>query len=96
MLGVCVDTCHVFAAGYELGHSGYEATVDALRVWSASIRYGFFTSMIRKESWAAGWTAMNISAKGAIGLAGFKNLLNDKRFAGSANDPRDSQKVKPG
>lgn len=32
LLGVCVDTCHVFAAGYELRTAdGYEATVAALK-----------------------------------------------------------------
>ena len=38
--------------------------------------------MIQRRASAAGSTGMSISVKGAIGLDGFRNLLNDRRFAG--------------
>ncbi|MCH7897237.1 MAG: deoxyribonuclease IV, partial [candidate division NC10 bacterium] len=31
-VGICMDTCHIFAAGYEIrGRAGYEQTIDVLR-----------------------------------------------------------------
>lgn len=83
LLGVCVDTCHVFAAGYELRTAdGYEATVAALvsSVGLDKIRF-FHLNDSRKELGSRVDRHEHIG-KGAIGLGGFKNLLNDKRFAG--------------
>ena len=61
-LGVCFDTCHVFAAGYALGTpKEYEATMAAFDrlVGLAASRH--FTSTTAAASGAAGSTATNTS-----------------------------------
>ncbi len=81
LLGVCVDTCHVFAAGYELrSTSGYEATVDALERLIGLDKIRFFHLNDSKSELGSKVDRHEHIGKGAIGLAGFKNLLNDKRF----------------
>lgn len=81
-LGVCFDTCHAFAAGYDFSQpAGYSA------MWAE------FQDLIGLDRLQA--VHLNDSKKGlgsrvdrhehiglgAIGLAGFRQLLNDPRFA---------------
>jgi deoxyribonuclease-4 len=57
-VGVCFDTCHVFAAGYELRDlEGFEVTVSAFDEIVGLDR-------INRKVWAAGWIAMRTSVKG--------------------------------
>lgn len=83
LLGVCVDTCHIFAAGYELSTvDGYEATVAALVSSVGLDKIRFFHLNDSKKELGSRVDRHEHIGKGAIGLAGFKNLLNDNRFAG--------------
>ncbi len=82
-LGVCLDTCHVFAAGYELRTvEGYAATMSAfdriiglerLKVLHLNDSRGELGS--RKDRHAH-------IGQGQIGLAGFRHIVNDPRLAG--------------
>jgi deoxyribonuclease-4 len=82
-IGVCVDTCHVFAAGYDLRtDDGYEALVasaaacvglERVRCWHLNDSVGDLGS--RRDRHAH-------IGHGAIGAAGFRRLLHDPRFAG--------------
>jgi deoxyribonuclease IV len=82
LVGVCVDTCHIFAAGYELrSTSGYEATVGALERVVGLNKIRFFHLNDSKKELGSRVDRHEHIGKGVIGLAGFKNLLNDKRFA---------------
>jgi deoxyribonuclease-4 len=84
-LGVCFDTCHAFAAGYELRTpDGYEATLDAfeaqiglarLRLLHLNDSEGGLGSRVDRHG--------HIGA-GALGCDGFARLLNDSRLAGLA------------
>ncbi|MFO0841498.1 MAG: deoxyribonuclease IV [Gemmataceae bacterium] len=82
-LGVCFDTCHVFAAGYDLSTAlGYEATM------------GHFDDVVGLKRIRA--FHVNDSAKplgsrvdrhahigrGKLGVEAFRLLVNDPRFAG--------------
>lgn len=83
LLGVCLDTCHLFAAGYELRTpAGYEATIAALdgTVGLAAVRFLHLNDS--KKGLASRVDRHEHIGKGEIGLAGFANLLNDSRFAG--------------
>lgn len=83
LLGVCVDTCHIFAAGYELRSTeGYQATVAALErtVGLGNIQL-FHLNDSKKERGSRVDRHEHIG-QGAIGLEGFRNLLGDPRFAG--------------
>jgi deoxyribonuclease-4 len=78
-----VDTCHIFAAGYELRTpDGYEAMVGALESFVGLDKVRFFHLNDSKKELGSRVDRHEHIGKGAIGLAGFKNLLNDKRFAG--------------
>lgn len=82
-LGVCLDTCHVFAAGYELRTpGGYAATMgefdrvvglEQLKAVHLNDSKGDLGS--RKDR-------HNHIGKGYIGLEGFRHILNDARLAG--------------
>ena len=82
-LGVCLDTCHVFAAGYELRTpGGYAATMgefdrvvglEQLKAIHLNDSKGDLGN--RKDR-------HNHIGKGYIGLEGFRHILNDARLAG--------------
>jgi deoxyribonuclease-4 len=82
-LGVCLDTCHVFAAGYELRTpAGYAATMAAFDdvvglEWLLALHLNDCQSALgaRKDRHAH-------IGQGSIGLEGFRHLLNDPRLAG--------------
>ncbi|PWB73412.1 deoxyribonuclease IV, partial [candidate division GN15 bacterium] len=81
-VGVCMDSCHVFAAGYDLiDPAGYKKTMksfddiiglDKLKVIHLNdSKKGLGSKVDRHEH----------IGKGAIGLEGFRNIVNDKRLA---------------
>lgn len=81
-LGVCLDTCHVFAAGYDLrGASGYAKTIAEfdsviglanLKVIHANdSKKGFGSRVDRHEHLGAG----------EIGIGAFARFVNDPRLA---------------
>ena len=81
-LGVCLDTCHVFAAGYDLRTpDAYERTmgefdakvgVDRLKVVHCNDSQKDLGSKVDRHA--------NLG-KGKIGLEAFRFLVNDPRFA---------------
>ncbi len=81
-LGVCLDTCHLFAAGYELRtEDGYQATIATLErtVGLAAVR---FVHLNDSKKGLGSWVDRHEHiGKGEIGLGGFANFLNDRRFA---------------
>jgi deoxyribonuclease-4 len=82
LLGVCIDTCHLFAAGYELRTAeGYEATIVALDSTVGLGRVRFVHLNDSKKELGSRVDRHEHIGKGAIGLEGFKNLLNDSRLA---------------
>jgi len=81
-IGICIDTCHLFAAGYDLRtEAGYaramaecEATVGRRRVLALHLndaRAPFGSGLDRHEH----------IGRGFLGIATFRRLLNDRRFA---------------
>jgi deoxyribonuclease-4 len=81
-LGVCFDTCHVFAAGYDIRkRSGYEAVMDEfdrlvglhkIRAFHLNDARGTVGSHLDRHAHIG---------KGGLGYAPFAMLLNDERFA---------------
>jgi len=81
-LGVCVDTCHIFAAGYDIRSTkSYDATIAELDQQVGLERVKFFHLNDSKKELGSRVDRHEHIGKGAIGLSGFKNLLNDPRFA---------------
>ncbi len=81
-VGVCVDTCHVFAAGYDLTtEDGYERTVAELdRVVGLAHVRAFHLNDSKKPLGCRVDRHEHIG-EGAMGLAPFRLLVNDARFA---------------
>jgi len=80
-LGVCFDTCHVFAAGYNLTDaSGYRAT---MRQFDATVGLRkievFHLNDSRRECGSRIDRHAHIG-HGRMGLDGFRALLGDRRF----------------
>lgn len=81
-LGVCLDSCHLFAAGYPLGDpEGYNQTMEALddavglgtvRVWHLNDSKREFGARVDRHAGIG---------MGLMGLEPFRNILNDPRFA---------------
>jgi deoxyribonuclease-4 len=87
-LGVCLDTCHLFAAGYDVRTpQGYAATIDELDsviglarvkcIHMNDSKCPLGSRVDRHEHIGKG-----LIGKGLIGKSGFANFLNDPRFAG--------------
>lgn len=81
-IGVCLDTCHIFAAGYPIiDPADYKATIkkfdgtvglDKLRVMHLNdSKKGLGSKVDRHEH----------IGKGEIGLEGFRNIVNDRKLS---------------
>jgi deoxyribonuclease-4 len=81
-LGVCVDTCHIFAAGYDIRTlSAYTQTLEEFDRLVGVERIKFFHLNDSKQKLASRVDRHEHIGQGAIGLDGFRSLLNDPRFA---------------
>src|SRR5688572_2551615 len=80
-LGVCVDTCHIFAAGYPLGtEKEYKATMRAL---DKSVGLKLVKAFHVNDSLKPLGSRVDRHAhigKGMIGKEAFRFLVNDSRF----------------
>ncbi len=84
-VGVCLDTCHAYAAGYDIATSaGYKAFMDevereigraAVKVWHLNDSKGKLGSHIDRHTHIG---------QGEIGETGFRMILNDPRWDGIA------------
>ncbi len=81
-VGVCVDTCHVFAAGYDIAtEDGCARTLEDLdRVVGLGHVRAFHLNDSKKGLGSRVDRHEHIG-QGALGLAAFRFLLNDSRFA---------------
>lgn len=80
-IGVCLDTCHLFAAGFDIRKP--EAYADTMK------RFGDTVGILQLKAWHLNDSKNPLGShvdrhehigKGKIGRAGFKNLLNDPRW----------------
>jgi len=81
-VGVCLDTCHVHVAGYDIvSDDGYMETMllvrdtvgfEAVKVWHCNDAKAAFGSKLDRHEHIG---------EGTIGPAAFKRLLHDDRFA---------------
>lgn len=81
-VGICFDTCHVFAAGYDIRtRAGYERTVDEMARYVGLENVGAFHLNDSKKDLGSRVDRHEHIGKGRIGLDAFGFLLNDARFA---------------
>ena len=82
-LGVCLDTCHLFAAGYDLRTcSTYKATFQEFDAIVGLDRVKAFHLNDSKKSLGSRVDRHENIGKGELGLEPFRFLLNDPRFTG--------------
>jgi len=81
-MAVCIDTCHIFAAGYELRtEAGYEQTFREFDDIVGISRLAAFHVNDSKKEFGSHVDRHEQIGKGAIGVEGFSFLMNDERFA---------------
>lgn len=81
-LRVCVDTCHIFAAGYDIiSPEAYEKTIEEFDKAVGINMIAFFHLNDSKKDLGSRVDRHTHIGEGYIGLEGFRNLLNDPRFA---------------
>ncbi|MFO0908949.1 MAG: deoxyribonuclease IV [Isosphaeraceae bacterium] len=82
-LGVCVDTCHIFAAGYSLETAEqYDETLSELdrAVGLRRVRVWHLNDSLREQGSRVDRHAG--IGRGRMGLAPFRHVVNDPRFHG--------------
>jgi deoxyribonuclease-4 len=81
-LGVCIDTCHLFAAGYPLTtRDEYESTIGQIQRTVGLSRVKAFHLNDSKKPLGSRVDRHEHIGKGHLGLEPFRHLLNDPRFA---------------
>jgi deoxyribonuclease-4 len=82
-VGLCLDTCHLFAAGYELRTpAGYEAAMRELDLTLGIDRVRAIHLNDSKSGLGSRVDRHTHIGEGALGTAAFRLLLNDARFRG--------------
>jgi deoxyribonuclease-4 len=81
-LGVCVDSCHIFAAGYPLSsRDDYQATFDQFDAIVGLKWIRAFHLNDSKRELGSRVDRHEHIGKGHLGREAFRNILNDPRFA---------------
>lgn len=80
-VGVCIDTCHAFAAGYDL--SSEEACERTFAEFEESVGFRYLRGMHLNDSMKPMGSRVDRHqslGEGTIGLAAFRYIARDKRF----------------
>jgi deoxyribonuclease-4 len=81
-VGICIDTCHIFAAGYEIRTAdGYEKMVEEVDRFVGIDNVGVFHLNDSKKGLGSRVDRHQHIGEGELGLEPFRLLLNDPRFA---------------
>jgi len=82
-LGVCLDTCHLFAAGHDIASPrGYEATLRDLDRTLGMARVRAVHLNDAKKGLGSRLDRHAPVGEGCLGLPAFRRLVNDSRFRG--------------
>jgi deoxyribonuclease-4 len=92
-VGICLDTCHVFAAGYDIrDDTGYAATMESFDEAIGFDRLKVFHFNDSKKGLGSHVDRHTHIGEGEIGLDAFRMIVNDERFAnhpGILETPKD-------
>lgn len=93
-VGVCFDTCHIFAAGYDIrDDAGYAATMQSFDETIGLQRLHVFHFNDSKKGLGSHVDRHAHIGEGEIGLDAFRAIVNDERFAnhpGILETPKDA------
>ncbi len=81
-LGVCLDTCHIYSAGYDFGsEEGYRRVIDEFEREIGLKNLCLFHLNDSKAKLGSRIDRHTHIGEGNIGLKGFSNFLNDPLFS---------------
>jgi deoxyribonuclease-4 len=81
-VGVCLDTCHLFAAGYDLRRrEGYEAAMESCARLIGLRRVRAFHLNDAKSPLGSGLDRHEKIGAGRLGTGAFRLLMSDRRFS---------------
>ncbi len=81
-VGVCIDTCHVFSAGYDIStEEGYERTIGELDDVIGLSHVQAFHLNDSKKPLGCRVDRHEHVGQGKLGLETFRRIVNDSRFA---------------
>ena len=81
-IGVCVDTCHIFVAGYDITtKKGYKKTFETFNKLVGLDKLKVFHINDSKKELGSRVDRHEHIGKGFLGLKPFEFLVNDRRFA---------------
>jgi deoxyribonuclease-4 len=82
-VGICFDTCHVFASGYDLRtRDAYERSIEDLERHVGVKNVGLFHMNDSKKPLGSRVDRHEHIGDGQLGLDAFRFVLNDERFRG--------------
>lgn len=80
-VGICLDTCHLFAAGYDIrSEAGYRRTMREFDRLIGTKRIRVFHVNDSKKDLGCRVDRHEHIGRGCIGLGAFRLLVNDRRF----------------
>lgn len=80
-VGICLDTCHAYAAGYDIGSaSGLHSMLDEINNHLGLDRIKLVHLNDSKSKLGGGLDRHEKIGRGYIGIKGFKNILSDLTF----------------
>lgn len=81
-IGVCLDTCHLFAAGYDLRtREGYDGALRSCAALVGLRQVRAFHLNDAKAGLGSGLDRHEKIGRGRLGVAAFRRLMRDRRFA---------------
>jgi deoxyribonuclease-4 len=81
-VGICLDTCHLFAAGYDIrSRAGYRATMAECARRLGLERVVAFHLNDAKQPLGSGLDRHEKIGRGHLGVEPFRLLMTDRRFA---------------
>lgn len=80
-VGICVDTCHIFAAGYDIrSRDGWERAAEEIERYVGIAKVGAFHLNDSKKPLGSRVDRHEHIGDGHLGVDAFRHVLNDARF----------------
>lgn len=79
--GICIDTCHAFASGYDIAaRGGLNTLVNEIKKYIGIDKLKLIHLNDSKKPLESGVDRHEHIGRGSIGIEGFRNILSDRRI----------------